>query len=395
MNYSSLRRRALAFTEEPFPWILGIAFVFSNIPRFYWIGIGLIVLSALWFSAWNIREVLSSRWALIVIGFFAAIALKDGVLWILGAGGFKAFAKSGSRVISLFGAAGILLAYQRKKGERLFGIALGLSAALIAAETFLVRRGLASLPLMSPNNFGMLFLWYPLYLVLRLREKGKGWAEFLAAAVGLAGLGILYYDGFKAYGDRTAPIAYALALIYLYIANPSARRAARPARPRWLLGIEVIGAAATISFLCLVYVPKIDAFLSHRQELWMAYSAKGAQRPLVGWGYTEEGDNLRLMSDMLRGKPIYGEFMATGLGAHNSFLAMFFENGAVFALAYVLLLLLRARKAGGRADIFDVSLVALIGLMSADVIAPGGISFFGFYLGVCLLSPLLNTTERA
>ena len=105
MNYQSIRGRVLTLTEGLFPWILGIAFAFSNIPRFYWIGIWLLLFSALWFSVWNFRGVFSSRWALLVIVFFAAIALKDGVLWAVGSGRFDSFAKSGSRIVSLFGAA--------------------------------------------------------------------------------------------------------------------------------------------------------------------------------------------------------------------------------------------------------------------------------------------------
>jgi O-antigen ligase len=119
------------------------------------------------------------------------------------------------------------------------------------------------------------------------------------------------------------------------------------------------------------------------------------ERPLLGWGYTDEGDNIRLVADKLRGMPIHDQFMASGLGPHNSLLAMFFENGALFALAYLALLFLRARKTGPRAGLFDVSLAAYIAFMSADAMAPGGVTFLGFYLGACLLSPILNETESA
>lgn len=400
MNYSSLRGRALALSEGALPWALGVAFAFSNIPRFYWIGVALILFSALWYSAWNFRAALSSRWALLVIGFFAAIALKDGVLWAAGAGRFDSFAKSGSRVLSLFGAAAMLAAYPRERAERAFGLALGVSAAIIAAEALLVLRGAAQAPVMNPNTFGMLFAWLPLSLALRLREKGKAWAEIAAAAAGLAGLGILYYHGFRLGGDRTAPLAYAVALAYLYLANPLWAKppelGKRPPRaPRALLAAEVACAAAAILFLSLVFVPKFDAILTGRAQLWKAYAAKGLERPLLGWGYTDEGDNLSLVADKLRGAPIYDQFMASGLGPHNSLLAMFFENGALFALAYLALLLMRARRTGPRAGLFDVSLAAYLAFMSADAMAPGGITFLGFYLGVCLLSPVLDGAEAA
>lgn len=400
MNYSSLRSRALALTEGALPWALGVAFAFSNIPRFYWIGVALILFSALWFSALNFRAVLSSRWALLVIGFFAAIALKDGVLWAAGAGRFDSFAKSGSRVLSLFGAAAILAAYPGKRAERAFGLALGISAAIIAVEAFLVLRGVAAQPVMNPNTFGMLFAWFPLYLALRLREKGESWAEILAAAAGLAGFGLLYYHGFRLGGDRTAPFAYAVALAYLYLANPlwasGPELRKRPSRaPRALLMAEVACAAAAIVFLSLVFMPKINEALTGRQELWLSFASKGGERPLLGWGYTEPADNQRILADTLKNYPRGPQFLAEGLGPHNSLLAMFFENGGFFALAYLALLLMRAWRTGTRAGLFDVSLVAYIAFMSADAMAPGGITFLGFFLGVCLLSPILGEAEQA
>jgi hypothetical protein len=393
MNHQTLRERVLSASAPFFPWLLGVAFAFGNIPRFYWVGIGLLLFLAVWYGLWNFRAALSSRWALLVVGFFAAIALKDGILWAAGAGRFDSFAKSGSRIVSLFGAAAMLAAYPRKETERAFGLALGVSAAIIAAEALLVLWGKAGQPVMNSNTFGMLFAWLPLYFALRLREKGKAWAEILAAVVGLAGLGLLYYHGFKLGGDRTAPIAYAVGLVYLYLANPLRSRPSRA--PRALLAVEVACAAAAIAFLSLVFVPKIDAILTGRAELWGAYAAKGMERPLLGWGYTDEGDNIRLVADKLRGMPIHDQFMASGLGPHNSLLAMFFENGALFALAYLALLFLRARKTGPRAGLFDVSLAAYIAFMSADAMAPGGVTFLGFYLGACLLSPILNETESA
>jgi len=191
-----------------------------------------------------------------------------------------------------------------------------------------------------------------------------------------------------------------VALVYLYLANPlwgpSPEQRSRPSRaPRILLIVEAACAAAAIAFLSLVFVPKIDAILTGRAELWTAYAAKGMERPLLGWGYTDEGDNLRLLADKLRGAPIYDQFMASGLGPHNSLLAMFFENGGLFALAYLALLLLRARRTGGRVGLFDLSLAAYLAFMSADAMAPGGITFLGFYLGACLLSPILNEAESA
>lgn len=399
MNATSLRERVLGASERVFPWVLGVGFAFSNVPRFYWIGVGMLLFAALWYAAWNWRAAFASPWALLVLGFFAAIALKDGLLWTLGSGRFNAFAKSGSRIVSLFGVAAMLAAYRKDASERFFGLALGVSAALIAAEAFLVRAGKAAQPVMNPNTFGMLFAWLPLFAVLRLREKGKAWTEALAAFIGLAGLVILSFDGIKAMGDRTAPLAYLLALLYVYLANPSLLRRREGATgepwPRRLLCAEVVGAIIAIALLSTVYVPAVDSLLSRRQELWMAYAQKGAERPFLGWGYTEGEENRALVGAELKGKPIYEEFMGMGLGPHNAILAMFFENGALFALAYAALLWLRAKKTASRAGLFDVSLVAYIAFMSADAMAPGGITFLGFYLGACLLSPLHDEPRPA
>jgi O-antigen ligase len=392
MNFQTLRERVLSASERAFPLILGVAFAFSNIWRFYWVGIGAILFSAVWFAVWNFQGVIKSRWAILVLLFFLAITMKDGILWVAGSGRFTAFAKSGSRVVSLFGAAALLTAYPAQKAERFFGIALGISALIISIATAMIHFGLLQIDEMNPNTFGMLSVWVVFFIVVKLRSNKKIFTEILAGLAGLAGLGLFYLEGFKNTGNRTAIFAYVAALVYLYLANP-----VWPSRPgnrtsRYLLVLEVAGAAAAITILSIVYIPRVDAILTMRQQLWMGYAQKAAERPLLGWGYTAEAENRAILDTTFRGKPVYEVYKAMGLGPHNSLLSMFFENGIIFALGFVWLLIARAWKTENRAGLFDVSLVAYIAFMSADAMAPGGISFLGFYLGVCILSPIAGTS---
>jgi O-antigen ligase len=113
---------------------------------------------------------------------------------------------------------------------------------------------------------------------------------------------------------------------------------------------------------------------------------KGAERPLLGWGYTEEDDNRRLVGPLLEGKRAYEMIMRKGLGPHNAFLGMFFENGAIAALFFVTLFFLRVLRSSTPFGSFDVSLIAYIAFMSSDAMNPGGLTFLGYYLGICLLA---------
>ena len=93
-----------------------------------------------------------------------------------------------------------------------------------------------------------------------------------------------------------------------------------------------------------------------------------------------------MLNNELRGRPIYDEFMAVGNGPHNSFLAMFFENGIIAIAIYIVLFIIRVLRTKSPPNFFDVSLVAFLVFMSTDAINSGGITFLGFFLGVCFLS---------
>jgi hypothetical protein len=368
------KARVLKASGIALPWTLGIAFVFGD---YTYIGAILTVALCLWYSAWNWRAVLSWKWAMMVLGFFAALALKDCVMWLAGAEQFISFAKSGSRIISLFGAAAILSAYEDEKAEQIYGNALGLFAAVIAVATLLIRMG--KLPaLLNPNSFGMDCCWFPLYLVIVLRRRGGAKLESYAALVALAGGAIVALEAFKNSGSRTAPIAYVVALLFIYLARPLGAR-------RLSIGVFIL-AIASIGFFSMTYLPNLDNLLSHRQELWNAYITKGAERPFLGWGYIDPTSAKSLLGSKLNSRPIYIEFMAAGYGPHNSFLAMFFENGAIAIVLYTILLIVRAAKAKKKPDLFDVSFIAFIVFMSSDAMNAGGITFLGFFLGTCLLA---------
>ncbi|HNV36965.1 MAG TPA: hypothetical protein PKL79_08095, partial [Rectinema sp.] len=108
-------------------------------------------------------------------------------------------------------------------------------------------------------------------------------------------------------------------------------------------------------------------------------------QPLIGWGFTTEADNIRLVSSYMIDTPFYDAFAKTGLGPHNSFLAMFFENGVIALAGYITLLLARIRAMRPPLTMFDVSLLAYLVFMSLDAMAPGGLTVLGYFLGICIL----------
>jgi O-antigen ligase len=308
---------------------------------------------------------------------YAAIALKDCAIWLLADGSFTAFAKSGSRIVSLFGAAAILSAYDREKAERVFGTALGVFAAGIALITLLMR--FKTIPhILNANSFGMDFCWFPLCIVSMIRRKAGAKAEAAALAVGIGGAAIIAAEAFLNNGSRTAPIAYLAGLLFIYLA--------RPLGGRKLTVAVVVMAIAGIFALSITFSPKLNSILAHRQELWNAYASKGAEKPLTGWGYTGPDENKRLLDDKLTGKPVYEMFSQTGLGPHNSFLSMFFENGIIAAAFFAVLLIARAFKSKRNPDIFDTSFIVFLVFMSTDAMSAGGITFLGFFLGACVLA---------
>lgn len=373
MRYSELRVRALDETTRFLPLVFTAAFVFS-----YYTRLGTIAILALcaWYLVWNGPEVLKQRWALAFIGFFALITLKDALMWALGQGAFKSFAKSGSRVFVLAGCAAMIAAVERKKLEKALVVALGLMAFVVGAAT--LGRHLNLLPLMfNRNAFGMTAAWLPLAIAAKYQARGQKRDTILAAAWLAGGFAVLCLDAAFS-GSRTAPAAFAFgALFVLFSRRKGVKTAAAAA---------VVLAVLAIGLLSATKDARIDRLLTKRQELWNAYAAKGAERPLVGWGYTEAEDNKRLMSDLLRDQPIFESFTTMGQGPHNAFLAMFFENGIVAALLFAALFVLRALKVSSPLTMFDASLIAYIAFMSADAMNPGGLTFLGFYLGICLLA---------
>ena len=135
----------------------------------------------------------------------------------------------------------------------------------------------------------------------------------------------------------------------------------------------------------MVFIPQLNDLLANRQYLWQAFLRKGLEQPLIGWGFTTEADNIRLVSSYMIDTPFYDAFAKTGLGPHNSFLAMFFENGVIALAGYITLLLARIRAMRPPLTMFDVSLLAYLVFMSLDAMAPGGLTVLGYFLGICIL----------
>lgn len=369
----TFRDRALDATGRVLPYLLAIAFIFSY---YTYIGTAVILALCAWYLALNARAVPANRWAMVVIAFFALIAAKDGIMWLAGSGSFKALAKSGSRVFVLAGCAALLDAERGDRLERTWLKTFGITAAAMALIFALMRSGMIQ-RIYNVNLFGMQSLWFPLALAIGARTR----SPIQAAAILAVGLGILAFDGYWPWasfpGSRSAPLAFAATAVFALLPRKPATRIAA--------AILVIAAAAGIAFLSTTYNRKLDDLLIYRQELWNAYAAKGAERPLTGWGYTESAENQALVAESLKGKRSYDQVIAIGSGPHNAFLAMFFENGIVFAIAYAALLAARFLRAGTPLGFLDLSLVAYSILMSTDAMNPGGLTFLGFFLGICLL----------
>jgi len=378
MNTDTLPSRVLAQSERYLSLLLSLAFVFSYYTR---IGTAVILLLCAWYLFWNGAVVLKNRWALLLIGFFAAITLKDCLMWLIGQGMFKSFAKSGSRVFILAGCAAMIASIERRKLENSLLIALGVTALCLGISFFLMRNG--RIPrIFNPNAFGMLAGWFPLAFAARLRAEGGRKNCLFALGILIAGFSLLFTDAFLSYaslpGSRTAPFAFVLGAIF--VGFP------RRWNPKIVAILIVFVSVVSVMVLSVSMNQRINKVLAFRPELWSAYAAKGAERPMTGWGYTESEDNKRLLGDLLEGKSIFQEFHDVGLGPHNSFIAMFFENGILAALVFIVLIVLRMSKFSNPPGIFDVSLMAYMGFMSADAMNPGGLTFLGFYLGICLLA---------
>lgn len=384
LTRESFRTGGIEATGRVLHWLLSAAFVLSYYTR---VGTALIIALCAWYLALNIEALRKDRWALAVIVLFALVAAKDGAMLLAGSGSFKAFAKSGSRVFVLAGCAAMLDAHRGERIERMLLLAFGITAAAMGAIFALMRFG-AIPAIYNPNLFGMQALWFPLALAVRMRDGGlRPDAPIVrkyiaAAAILLGGVAILFADGYLAGasfpGSRTAPFALATASVFALL--PRKRLA------RVLAAGVVVAALIGIAVLSRTYSEKLDNLLASRQQLWNAFAAKGAERPLTGWGYTDVEENRAIVAESMKGKSYYEAEMLIGSGPHNAFLAMFFENGILFLLAYAGLLVARLLKSSVPAGFFDVSLLAYIVLMSADAMSPGGVTFLGFFLGMCLLS---------
>jgi O-antigen ligase len=368
--------KLLEISGKILPYLFGIAFSFSS---YTYVGVALTLLISAWYLALGWKKVLRDRWSLIVIGFFLAITCKDAVEFVLGNETFAAFAKSGSRIFVLAGSAVLILAYPREKLERAFLVGYGIAAAWIGLVFILMR--LAVLPwIYNYNEFGDLAMWFPLLLGAGLYKKGDRKSKTMAIAIFVAGLAILCFDavGMKIQGSRTAPVALFVGFVFTLLSGKKASR--------WLAAALLFAAIASIVVLSLDFIPKIDTFLEHRQELWQAYWTKGLERPFTGWGFTQAADNIRLIEPLMRGKPYYESFIKGGSGPHNSFLAIFFENGILALLGFVAILFVRIKKASKPLSPFDIALIAYIGVISMDAMMAGGLTYLGYFLGICILA---------
>ena len=112
-----------------------------------------------------------------------------------------------------------------------------------------------------------------------IKQSTHKFANLFALLLGLVGGTIIYYEALTNWGSRTAPIAYACAFIFIFISRRLSSRII-------LLSILLIS-FFSICLLSFTYYIPIDNALTRRQELWNAYTAKGLERPLVGWGYAD------------------------------------------------------------------------------------------------------------
>lgn len=376
LSQPNLKARVLEVSGAMLPFALGIAFSFSS---YTYLGVALTLIISAWYLALGWREVLNDRWSLIVIGFFLAITCKDALAFALKTETFAAFAKSGSRVFVLAGAAATLYSYPREKIERAFVIGYGIAAAWIAIIFIFMR--LSILPwIYNPNEFGNLAMWFPLLWGSRLYSRGDAKSRALTIVIFALSLAILSFDavGMTVQGSRMAPVAFAVGCVFTLISKSK--------NSRWLGIILLLSAVGCIIFISIYFDPQIDTLLTHRQELWQAFWQKTLQRPLTGWGWTSSADNIRLIEPLMRGKFLYPEFMTTGYGPHNSFLAIFFENGIFALIGFVAMLGFRILRSSRPLRPFDIALIAYIVVISLDAMMAGGLTYLGYFLGVCVLS---------
>ena len=366
----------LATSLRFLPFLFALAFSFSGYTN---IAIFVILFLSFWYLILNWQIVIRDRWALFVIGFFLAIAAKDGIMFALGKGSFVAFAKSGSRPVVLAGCSAMLHAHSRKDIERALmdGFWVTFSYLLII---FILMR-FRKLPIIyNINTFGMTGIWAAILTgTNRWQNKIKN-SRLEALAILISVLILVLQDvyfsgGFE--GSRTAIFAMITAICFILFSETKYAMVFARLELALVLVFILVGS--------MVFIPQLNDLLSNRQYLWQAFLRKGLEQPLIGWGFTTEADNIRLVSSYMIDTPFYDAFAKTGLGPHNSFLAMFFENGVIALAGYITLLLARIRAMRPPLTMFDVSLLAYLVFMSLDAMAPGGLTVLGYFLGICIL----------
>lgn len=366
----------LATSLRFLPFLFALAFSFSGYTN---IAIFVVLFLSFWYLILNWQIVIRDRWALFVIGFFLAIAAKDGIMFALGKGSFVAFAKSGSRVVVLAGCSAMLHAHSRKDIERalMYGFWVTFSYLLII---FILMRFNILPMIYNANTFGMIGIWAAILTgTNRWQNKIKN-SRLEALAILISVLILVLQDvyfsgGFE--GSRTAIFAMITAICFILFSET---------KYAMVLARLELGLVLVFIFIgSMVFIPQLNDLLANRQYLWQAFLRKGLEQPLIGWGFTTEADNIRLVSSYMIDTPFYDAFAKTGFGPHNSFLAMFFENGVIALAGYITLLLARIRAMRPPLTMFDVSLLAYLVFMSLDAMAPGGLTVLGYFLGICIL----------
>lgn len=366
----------LATSLRFLPFLFALAFSFSGYTN---IAIFVVLFLSFWYLILNWQIVIRDRWALFVIGFFLAIAAKDGIMFALGKGSFVAFAKSGSRPVVLAGCSAMLHAHSRKDIERALVYGFWVTFSYLLIIFILMRFNI--LPMIyNANTFGMIGIWAAILTgTNRWQNKIKN-SRLEALAILISVLILVLQDvyfsgGFE--GSRTAIFAMITAICFILFSET-----------KYAMVLARLELALVLVFILIgsmVFIPQLNDLLANRQYLWQAFLRKGLEQPLIGWGFTTEADNIRLVSSYMIDTPFYDAFAKTGFGPHNSLLAMFFENGVIAFAGYIALLFARIRAMRPPLTMFDVSLLAYLVFMSLDAMAPGGLTVLGYFLGICIL----------
>ncbi|HQK09438.1 MAG TPA: O-antigen ligase family protein [Rectinema sp.] len=359
------------------PFLFALAFSFSGYTN---IAIFVILFLSFWYLILNWQIVIRDRWALCVIGFFLAIAAKDGIMFALGKGSFVAFAKSGSRPVVLAGCSAMLYAHSREDIER--ALSVGFSVTFFYLFIIFIFMRFKILPMIyNANTFGMVGIWAAILTGTNKWQNKTKNSKLQALAILISMFILVLQDAFFSgsfEGSRTAVFAMIAALCFILLSET-----------KYAIILARLELAVVLVFIfigSMVFIPQFNDLLANRQYLWQAFLRKGLEQPLLGWGFTTEAANIHLVSSYMIDTPFYDSFAKTGLGPHNSFLAMFFENGVIALAGYITLLIARIRAIRVPLTMFDVSLLAYFIFMSLDAMAPGGLTVLGYFLGLCILA---------